>query len=68
MSTKDDFVYLKVTDKNGEEYFLMTGDDVMMKNKELITGEYGVRLVCAKMPDFEVDGFVPSYLYDVYAR
>ena len=67
-TAKDGFVYLKVIDKNSKEFFLMTDDDVMMEYEELITGEFGVRLVCAKMPDFEVNGFTPSYLYRVYVR
>jgi len=60
------FVYMDAYDKKGKNFFLMTDDDVMADYEDLITGEAPIRLVCAKMQEFEYSGMTPYYIYRIY--
>ena len=60
------FVYMNGVSKSGKEFFLMTDESTIDSIKDLITGEYPIRLMCAKMSDFENNGVVPYYIYRAY--
>jgi hypothetical protein len=60
------FVYMSGITKSGKDVFLMTDDAVMEDNEDLITGDAPIRLVCAKMEDFEYGGITPYYIYRIY--
>jgi hypothetical protein len=60
------FVYMSGITKSGKDVFLMTDDAVMEDYEDLITGEAPIRIVSAKMEDFEYGGMIPYYIYRIY--
>jgi len=60
------FVYMDAYDKKGKNFFLMSDDAVMADYQDMIQGESPIRLVCAKMEEFEYGGMIPYYIYRIY--